>query len=107
MFLVHYLSSINAFAILLVAIDRFVAVHYPLRYCILITNKTVFIVCSMIWTMLIPLIAVIVYHALDEPYCNSNIITQNYCERNAIIKLSCRDIKQKRLFAFHVPWLFF
>ncbi|XP_058655396.1 olfactory receptor 1500-like [Onychostoma macrolepis] len=100
MFLVHYLGSINAFVILLVAIDRFVAVRNPLRYCVLITNKTVFVVCSMIWTMLIPLIAVIVYHALDEPYCNSNIITQIYCERNAIIKLSCRDIKQKRLFAF-------
>uniref|UniRef100_A0A8C2E296 Odorant receptor, family C, subfamily 102, member 4 n=1 Tax=Cyprinus carpio TaxID=7962 RepID=A0A8C2E296_CYPCA len=87
-------------SILFMAIDRFVAVRYPLRYCVLIINKTVFIVCSMIWAMLIPLIAIIVYHAFDEPYCNSNIITQNYCERNAVIKLSCRDIKQKRLFAF-------
>lgn len=107
MFLVHYLGSINAFVILLVAIDQFVAVRNPLRYCVLITNKTIFIVCSMIWTLLIPLIAIIVYHAFDEPYCNSNIITQNYCERNAVIKLSCRYIRQKGCLHFHVPCLFF
>ncbi|XP_050958722.1 olfactory receptor 52E8-like [Labeo rohita] len=100
MFLVHYLASINAFVILLVAIDRFVAVRNPLRYCVLITSKTVFIVCGVMWTMLIPLVAILVFHAFDEPYCNSNIINQNYCERNAVIKLSCRDIKQKRLFGF-------
>ncbi|XP_056127974.1 olfactory receptor 10A6-like [Rhinichthys klamathensis goyatoka] len=100
MFFVHYLGGINYFVILLVAIDRFVAVRNPLRYCVLITNKTVFLACGVIWTMLIPLMAIIVYHAFDEPYCASNVITQNYCERNAVIKLSCRDIKQKRLFAF-------
>uniref|UniRef100_A0A672Q8G0 Odorant receptor, family C, subfamily 102, member 5 n=1 Tax=Sinocyclocheilus grahami TaxID=75366 RepID=A0A672Q8G0_SINGR len=81
------------------AIDRFVAVHNPLKYCVLITNKTVFIVCGVIWLMLIPLVAIIVYYAFDEPFCNSHIITQNYCEQSAVIKFSCRDIKQKKLFA--------
>ncbi|XP_067306895.1 olfactory receptor 1500-like [Pseudorasbora parva] len=100
MFFVHYLGSINSFLMLLMAVDRFVAVCNPLRYCVLITNKTIFIACGMIWTMLIALIAIIVYHAFNEPFCSSNVITHNYCDQNTVTKLSCRDTNQIKLFAF-------
>ncbi|XP_051962541.1 olfactory receptor 1-like [Xyrauchen texanus] len=99
MFFVHYLGSFNSFIMLLMAIDRFVAVCNPLRYFVLITNKTILLACAVICTMLTALMTVIVYNAFNEPFC-SNVITQNYCDQNSIIKLSCRDIRVKGLIAF-------
>ncbi|XDV32107.1 hypothetical protein PO909_002996 [Leuciscus waleckii] len=43
----------------------------PLRYCVLITNKTIFMA-----------------------------LTQNYCDQNSIINLSCGDVRQKKFFSF-------
>lgn len=100
MFFVHYLGSINSFLMLLMAIDRFVAVRNPLRYCVLITNKTILLACAVIWIICISWLTVIVYQAFDEPYCDSNVITQNYCDQISIIKLSCGDVRQKKFFTF-------
>ncbi|XP_051521456.1 olfactory receptor 52K1-like [Myxocyprinus asiaticus] len=100
MFFVHYLGSINSFLMLLMAIDRFVAVCNPLRYYALITNKTIFMACAVIWTIVISWLSVIVYHAFNEPFCASNVIAQNYCDQSSIIKLSCGDVRQKHLFSF-------
>ncbi|XP_016363201.1 olfactory receptor 1-like [Sinocyclocheilus anshuiensis] len=100
MFFVHYLGTINSFLMLLMAIDRFVAVCNPLRYCVLITNKAILLACAVIWIICISWLLVVVYHAFDEPYCDSNVITQNYCDQNSIIKLSCGDVRQKKVFAF-------
>ncbi|XP_051962542.1 olfactory receptor 1F1-like [Xyrauchen texanus] len=99
MFFVHYLGSINSFLMLLMAIDRFVAVCNPLRYYALITNKTIFMASAVIWTIVISWLSVIVYNAFDEPFC-ANVITQNYCDQNSIMKLSCRDVRQKNTFSF-------
>lgn len=100
MFFVHYLGSVNSLILLLMAIDRFVAVYNPLRYCVMITNKLIIIACALIWTLLIALLGVITYQTYDEPYCASNVITQNYCDQNAIMKLSCQNYRQKKLFIF-------
>ncbi|TRY54130.1 hypothetical protein DNTS_031172, partial [Danionella cerebrum] len=105
MFFFHYFASINSFILLIVAIDRLVAVCNPLRYCVLITNRRVFIAGGVIWTLLIPVMGVAVYHAFDEPYCASNVVAHLFCESNAIMKLSCGDVKQKRNFA--VGWAMF
>uniref|UniRef100_A0A672ME05 Olfactory receptor n=1 Tax=Sinocyclocheilus grahami TaxID=75366 RepID=A0A672ME05_SINGR len=86
------LRDYNAFLMPLMAIDRFVAVCNPLRYCVLITNKAILLACAVIWIICISWLTVIVYHAFDEPYCDSNVITQNYGDQNSIIKLSCGEI---------------
>ncbi|XP_065136161.1 olfactory receptor 51H1-like [Paramisgurnus dabryanus] len=100
MFFVHYLGSVNSFILLLMAIDRFVAVRNPLRYVVLITNKNILMACAVIWTVLIAFLVVIVYQTFDEPYCASNVITQNYCDQNSVSKLSCGDVRQKRFLTF-------
>lgn len=100
MFFVHYLGTVNSFLMLLMAIDRFVAVCNPLRYCILITNKTILLACAVIWIICISWLTVIVYNTFDEPYCGSNVITQNYCDHVSIINLSCRDVSKKKFFTF-------
>nr|XP_055051474.1 olfactory receptor 51H1-like [Misgurnus anguillicaudatus] len=99
-FFVHYLGSVNSFIMLLMAIDRFVAVRNPFRYVVLITNKNILMACAVIWTVLIAFLVVIVYETFDEPYCASNVITHNYCEQNSVSKLSCGDVRQKRFFTF-------
>ncbi|XP_055051476.1 olfactory receptor 52N5-like [Misgurnus anguillicaudatus] len=100
MFFVHYLGGVNSFLLLLMAIDRFVAVCNPLRYCAIITNKIILLSFALIWILLIISLSVMVYETFDEPFCASNVITQNYCDQNTLSKLSCGDVRQKRMFPF-------
>ncbi|KAA0702142.1 Olfactory receptor 958 [Triplophysa tibetana] len=100
MFFVHFLGSVNSFTLLLMAIDRFVAVRNPFRYCVIITNRTISLAFALIWILLIPLLSYIVYQTFDEPYCDSNVVTQNYCDENSVSKLSCGDRRQKRFLSF-------
>ncbi|XP_048837618.1 olfactory receptor 2AT4-like [Brienomyrus brachyistius] len=91
MYLVHYFGSVNSFVLLIMAIDRYVAICHPLRYATIITNSTIFTLSIISWVIAIggPLMNVI--RAFPLPYCSSNVIVQCYCDHFSIISLACTD----------------
>ncbi|XP_029922282.1 olfactory receptor 2AT4-like [Myripristis murdjan] len=93
MYFVHALGAIHSLILLIMAIDRFIAICIPLRYPVLLTNKIVSIVCVMFWIVTFFRMGVVVCHALTLPYCNSNVIAQCYCDRISIVRLACRKDK--------------
>uniref|UniRef100_A0A3B4BSM2 Olfactory receptor n=1 Tax=Pygocentrus nattereri TaxID=42514 RepID=A0A3B4BSM2_PYGNA len=100
MFFVHYLGTVTSFLLLLMAIDRFIAVCNPLRYSTLVTNHSTAIVCVVCWVIPVSWLSFILVQTAAVPYCDSNVITQCFCDQTSISKLACGDLRSLILFCF-------
>lgn len=91
MYFVHSLGAIHSLILLIMALDRFAAVWFPLRYPVVITNKMVSIACNLCVGLTFIRMVGIVLHALSLPYCNQNVITQCYCDHLSVTQLGCGE----------------
>ncbi|XP_034557501.1 olfactory receptor 52K1-like [Notolabrus celidotus] len=91
MFFVHYLGSVTSFILLVMALDRFVAICIPLRYPVLITNNTISVLCGFAWFIPVSIMVTVIFQALTLPYCKSNVIAQCYCDHISITRQACGE----------------
>lgn len=91
MFFVHYLGSVTSFILLVMALDRFIAICVPLRYPVLITNNIISVLCGFAWLIPLPLMVAVVLHVLTLPFCKSNVIAQCYCDHISITSQACGE----------------
>lgn len=97
MFFVHYFGTVTSFILLLMAIDRFIAICNPLRYPTLVTNHSVAITCGIFWVIPVSWLTLIIHQTIGMPFCDSNIITQFFCDQNSVSLLACGDLRSPRL----------
>lgn len=100
MYFVHFLGATHSFILMVMALDRFIAICAPLRYTALFTNTTVSVLCGISWFMPTSWMVGVVLDALTLPFCNSNIIVQCYCDHIAITVLGCENVRGVQLIAF-------
>ncbi|XP_035011363.1 olfactory receptor 52E8-like [Hippoglossus stenolepis] len=100
MYFVHALGAAHSFILMVMALDRFIAVCAPLRYTTLLTNTKVSVLCGISWLMPVSWMVGVVFDALTLPFCNSNMITQCYCDHIAITTLGCENVREVQLIAF-------
>ncbi|XP_072249171.1 olfactory receptor 52N5-like [Leuresthes tenuis] len=93
MYFVHFLGATHSFVLMVMALDRFIAIIAPLRYTTLFTNTTVSVLCGISWFMPASWMVAVVLDALRLPFCNSNIIVQCYCDHLSIINLGCENVR--------------
>ncbi|KAM7399065.1 hypothetical protein PAMP_018358 [Pampus punctatissimus] len=105
MYFVHFLGATHSFILMVMALDRFIAICAPLRYHTIFTNTTVSVLCGASWFMPISWMVGIVFDALTLPFCNSNIIVQCYCDHIAITALGCENIREVQIVAFGLAML--
>ncbi|XP_041851090.1 olfactory receptor 52E8-like [Melanotaenia boesemani] len=99
MYFVHFLGATHSFILMVMALDRFIAICAPLRYISLFTNTTVSVLCGMSWFMPISWMLGVVYDALRIPFCNSNVIVQCYCDHLSITSLGCQYVREVKIVA--------
>ncbi|XP_041734647.2 olfactory receptor 2AT4-like [Coregonus clupeaformis] len=102
MYLVHYFGSVTSFLLLIMALDRYVSICYPLRYPMVINNSTIHIFNATAWVLAHPPSLAMVTRAYHLPYCDSNTIMQCYCDHVSITTLACTDRAPYGLSAFVV-----
>ncbi|KAM3874715.1 olfactory receptor 2AT4-like [Diretmus argenteus] len=94
MYFVHYLGSAHSFILLVMAIDRFIAICIPFHYAVLITNNSISVLCGLAWFIPMSLMVSVVLHTLSLPYCKTNVIAQCYCDHISITRQACgEDVK--------------
>lgn len=91
MFFVHYLGSVTSFILLVMALDRFIAICIPLRYTVLISNKIISVLCGFAWFIPVSLMVTVILQALTLPFCKANVIAQCYCDHISITSQACGE----------------
>lgn len=91
MYFVHALGAVHSLMLMMMALDRFIAVWFPFRYPVVVTNKSILVACNFCWALTFIRMMGIVLHALTLHYCNRNTILQCYCDHVSITSLGCGD----------------
>ncbi|OCT56828.1 hypothetical protein XELAEV_18004358mg, partial [Xenopus laevis] len=95
-FCVHNLGSLDSFIIMLMAIDRYVAICKPLRYHSIISNKLVTLLCYLCWVIASIIGLAITLNAVQLPYCGPNRVKSCFCSNAVLIILACIDASLER-----------
>ncbi|KAL4608538.1 olfactory receptor 1-like [Arapaima gigas] len=90
--LIHYFGTLNSVILLIVALDRYLAICFPLRYPVLMTNRIMGLLngCAWVSSMIAPSISTIQSSRMS--FCRSNKIVHCYCDAISIRSLACGDI---------------
>lgn len=100
--LIHYFGTINSLILMIMALDRYVAICYSLRYQTIMTNRLTYIFNITAWlaALIAPTIATL--HSQQLPYCGPKLIIHCYCDHISITNLACADNSQQKLLALCV-----
>ncbi|XP_030648802.1 olfactory receptor 2A12-like [Chanos chanos] len=88
-YLVHYFGTLTSFIMMIMALDRYVAICHPLRYPSMMTNRIMAILNVLAWVFAVVPPTITTVQAYELPYCGPNRIIHCYCESISISALAC------------------
>uniref|UniRef100_A0A803K1F3 G-protein coupled receptors family 1 profile domain-containing protein n=1 Tax=Xenopus tropicalis TaxID=8364 RepID=A0A803K1F3_XENTR len=100
LFCVNSLGSLYSFIIMLMAIDRYVAICQPLRYHSIISNKLVTLLCYFLWVFAALIGSIVAVIVGQLPYCGPNRVKNCFCVNSAVAVLACVDVTLARRTVF-------
>ncbi|XP_044842393.1 olfactory receptor 51G2-like [Mauremys mutica] len=92
LFFIHFLAKIESSVLLLMALDRFIAICNPLRYTFILTLPRI---AKMGFVSLVRGVALALPFPIllkQHRYCQANVLSHSYCLHQDIMKLACSDI---------------
>uniref|UniRef100_A0A8D2B2B1 Olfactory receptor n=1 Tax=Sciurus vulgaris TaxID=55149 RepID=A0A8D2B2B1_SCIVU len=105
MWLLHTFQGIESGILLAMALDRYVAICYPLRHATIFTLKLVVqlgtVVILRAAILVAPCLVLIKYRL---PFYHTTIISHTYCEHMAIVKLAAGNIRVNKIYGLFVAF---
>ncbi|KAH0515593.1 olfactory receptor 52N5 [Microtus ochrogaster] len=105
MFFVHGFTGVESGVLMLMALDRYVAICYPLRYATILTNSVIAKVGLATFLRGVLLMIPFPFLVKRLPFCQSNVISHTYCDHMSVVKLSCASIKINVIYGLMVALL--
>uniref|UniRef100_A0A8C4VCW3 G-protein coupled receptors family 1 profile domain-containing protein n=1 Tax=Gopherus evgoodei TaxID=1825980 RepID=A0A8C4VCW3_9SAUR len=105
-FFIHSVNFVQSGVLMLMAIDRYVAICNPLRYPTILTNARVVtlglacLVRALLFMVPLPLTL-----SRLQPFCANRIIPHTYCDHMAVAKMSCGDITVNRMYGLVIVFI--
>ena len=102
MFFIHFFSFMESGVLLVMSLDRYVAICNPLRYTTMLTDSRV--VCMGLWVITRSFCMVFPLPFLLKrlSFCKANILSHAYCLHPDLIHLPCGDITINNIFGLFI-----
>ncbi|XP_074496774.1 olfactory receptor 52N4-like [Sebastes fasciatus] len=102
----HTFGSASHMILIIMAIDRYVAICHPLRYSSIMTTKAVIGLSATAWGVSLLLVSVLIGLTVRLSRCRS-LIQNAYCDNASLFKLSCEDVSINNIYGLFFTVLLF
>ncbi|XP_066475403.1 olfactory receptor 52N1-like [Tiliqua scincoides] len=92
MFFIHTFTATESGVLMLMALDRYVAICHPLRYTTILTNSVIALIGTAAFLRGAVVILPFPFLVRTLPYCRTNIIAHTYCDHMAVAKIACASV---------------
>nr|XP_017531701.2 LOW QUALITY PROTEIN: olfactory receptor 52N4-like [Manis javanica] len=105
MFLVHTSTEMESGVLMLMALNCYMAICYPLHYSAILTQPVIAKAGLATFLRAVLLIIPLIFLTNHLPYCRGNIIPHTYCDQLSVAKLSCGNIKANVIYGLTTVFL--
>nr|XP_003421480.2 olfactory receptor 51A7 [Loxodonta africana] len=101
-FFIHGFTVMESSVLLIMSLDRFLAIHNPLRYNSILTSNRVAKMGLILAFRSILLVLPFPFTLRGLKYCQKNLLSHSYCLHQDTMKLACSDNKIDVVYGFFV-----
>ncbi|KAM9121528.1 olfactory receptor 4N2-like [Pangshura tecta] len=99
-FFLHLLGAAEAFLLLTMAYDRYVAICQPLRYTSTVSRRVCWALVGASWAGGFIHAIILVGLISQLPFCGPNVLDNFFCDVPQVIKLACTDVVLVEILTF-------
>ncbi|XP_006885760.1 PREDICTED: olfactory receptor 52R1-like [Elephantulus edwardii] len=103
-FFIHVFSSVESGVLMAMALDRYVAICFPLRHSTILTPSVVAKLGAIVMIRGVLWVSPFCIMISRMPFCPNKVIPQSYCEHMAVLKLVCADTRVNRAYGLFVAF---
>ncbi|XP_021024565.1 olfactory receptor 52R1-like [Mus caroli] len=103
-FFIHAFSSVESGVLMAMALDRYVAICFPLRHSSILTTSVVIKLGAVVMVRGLLWVSPFCFMVSRMPFCPNKVIPQSYCEHMAVLKLVCADTRVNRGYGLFVAF---
>ncbi|XP_006166512.1 olfactory receptor 51A7 [Tupaia chinensis] len=101
-FFIHGFTVMESSVLLIMSLDRFLAIHNPLRYSSILTSERVAKMGLILAIRSILLVLPFPFTLRRLKYCQKNLLSHSYCLHQDTMKLACSNNKVNVIYGFFV-----
>ncbi|XP_021483674.1 olfactory receptor 4C16-like isoform X2 [Meriones unguiculatus] len=90
-FTFHFFGCLEIFILILMAVDRYVAICKPLHYMTIMNQRVCGVLVAIAWVGSCVHSLVQIFLALSLPFCGPKEIDHYFCDLQPLLKLACSD----------------
>ncbi|XP_007539217.2 olfactory receptor 4C16-like [Erinaceus europaeus] len=87
----HFFGCLEIFILILMAVDRYVAICKPLHYMAIMSRRICGTLVALAWVGACVHSLVQIFLALSLPFCGPNVIDHYFCDLQPLLNLACAD----------------
>uniref|UniRef100_A0A8C6GFB6 Olfactory receptor n=1 Tax=Mus spicilegus TaxID=10103 RepID=A0A8C6GFB6_MUSSI len=101
-FFIHGFTVMESSVLLIMSLDRFLAIHNPLRYSSILNGRRVAKIGLILAFRSTVLVLPFPFTLRKLKYCHKNLLSHSYCLHQDVMKLACSDNKINFIYGFFV-----
>ncbi|XP_059582994.1 olfactory receptor 52R1-like [Alligator mississippiensis] len=105
MFFVHAFSTVESGVLMAMALDRFIAICYPLRHSSILSIPVTMAIGSLVLTRGVLLVSPLSILVRRLPFCGHRLISHSYCEHMAVVKLVCGNVRANIIYGLFMGFM--